>query len=69
MKREVILFILISMYLFLYDNFIPKKSVYFINDCFNCKNIINIYETAEFYEVILNDNIVIHFDLDCTENL
>ncbi|AEM21416.1 hypothetical protein Bint_0787 [Brachyspira intermedia PWS/A] len=59
-----LLFILICMALFSYDNLLPEKSVKFINDYFNYNNIINIVKTNEFYEVIFNDDIIIHFDLD-----
>ncbi|ELV06056.1 hypothetical protein [Brachyspira hampsonii] len=63
-KTVILLFILINMVLFPYDNLIPKKSVYFINDYINYNNIISIYKTSEFYEVMLNDDIAVHFDLD-----
>ncbi len=59
-----LLFILICMVLFPYDDMLPEKSVNFINDYFNYDDIVNIYKTNEFYEVIFNDDIVIHFDLD-----
>uniref|UniRef100_UPI003F4B1243 PepSY-like domain-containing protein n=1 Tax=Brachyspira catarrhinii TaxID=2528966 RepID=UPI003F4B1243 len=59
-----LLFILICMVLFPYNDMLPEKSVNFINDYFNYDDIINIYKTSEFYEVIFNDDIVIHFDLE-----
>ncbi|KLI17920.1 PepSY-like domain-containing protein [Brachyspira hyodysenteriae] len=62
--ENVLLFILICMTLFPYNNLLPEKSVNFINDYFNYDDIINVYKTSEFYEVTFNDDIVIHFDLD-----
>ena len=59
----ILLFIFTCMVLFSYD-VLPEKSVNFINDYFNYDDIVNIYKTNEFYEVIFNDDIVIHFDLD-----
>ncbi len=59
----ILLFIFTCMVLFSYD-VLPEKSVNFINNYFNYDDIVNIYKTNEFYEVIFNDDIVIHFDLD-----
>ena len=60
----ILLFILICMVLFPYDTLLPKKSITFINKYFNYDDIINVYKTNDFYEVMFNDDIVILFDLD-----